>query len=93
MSGCHRQMMPPEKRLFVSVETVIIISLMAQGAALFGQAPQVAANAGGKSMERITVSVEAKILNPVCEKNAAGQLTRTAFYSDGSQPPSLLRRR
>ena len=45
----------------------------------------VVANAGQKTLERLTLSVDPKVLHPVREKNARGKLTLTGFYSDGSQ--------
>ena len=40
---------------------------------------------GQKTLERLTLSVDPKVLNPVREKKARGKLTLTGFYSDGSQ--------
>jgi hypothetical protein len=40
---------------------------------------------GAKSMDHITLSIDRKVLNPVREKEVAGKLTVTAFYSDGSK--------
>jgi hypothetical protein len=43
------------------------------------------AAAEGRVIDHVSMQVESKILNPVREKNAAGKITLTAFYSDGSQ--------
>ncbi|MEI7903309.1 MAG: hypothetical protein WCK89_23970 [bacterium] len=48
------------------------------------EAPGEAAT-GGPSIDHIALNVEPRILNPVRERNAAGKITLTAFYSDGTQ--------
>ncbi len=40
---------------------------------------------GGRSIDHIALHVAPKILNPARGKTAAGKMTLTAFYSDGSQ--------
>ena len=49
---------------------------------------------GAKMLERLTVSVDRKLFNPVREPKATGKLTVTGFYSDGSQrtlrPPEVV---
>ena len=56
--------------------------------------PTTAAQPGAKMLERLTVSVDRKFLNPVREPKATGKLTLTGFYSDGSQralrPPEAV---
>ena len=42
-------------------------------------------NPGPKRLERLTVTVDRKVLNPVREKKTTGKLRLTGFYSDGSQ--------
>ena len=37
-----------------------------------------------KRLERLTLAIDQKVLNPVREKEAAGRLILTGFYSDGS---------
>ena len=39
----------------------------------------------GIELDRVTLTVDRKVLNPVREKDATGKLTLTGFYSDGSQ--------
>ncbi len=46
--------------------------------------PLISLPSGGKSLVRLTLSVDRKLLNPVREKKAAAKLTLTGFYSDGS---------
>jgi hypothetical protein len=49
------------------------------------KAPTMPAQAGAKTLERLTLSVDPKVLNPVRERKARGKLTLIGFYSDGSQ--------
>jgi hypothetical protein len=49
------------------------------------KAPPLSAQAGTKALERLTLSIDRKVLNPVREKKARGKLTLTGFYADGSQ--------
>ena len=48
-------------------------------------ASPVVAHSGQKTLERLTLSVDPKVLNPARDKKASGKLTLTGFYSDGSQ--------
>lgn len=53
--------------------------------------PPVTVRPGEKTLERLMVSVDRKVLNPVHEKNPTAKLTVTGFYSGGSQrvlPPA-----
>jgi hypothetical protein len=39
----------------------------------------------GKALERLSLTIDPKVLNPVRDGQGAGTLTLTAFYADGSQ--------
>lgn len=54
------------------------------------KAPPLSAQAGTKSLERLTLSIDRKVLNPVRAKKARGKLSLTGFYADGSQRPLRL---
>ncbi len=67
------------------IGTVVLAALLTRGAPASGQAPPLAVPSGAKPLERISVTIDKQVLNPVREKNASGRLTLTAFYADGSQ--------
>ena len=46
-------------------------------------APTVVAQPGEKRLERLTVAVDRKVLNPVREKGSSARFTLTGWYSDG----------
>ena len=43
------------------------------------------ANTPAKTLDRITLSIDPKCLNPVRDQKATAKLTLTGFYTDGSQ--------
>lgn len=62
----------------------VLLSLP-EGETKVTKAPPIAAQSGPKTLDRITLAIDRKVLNPVREKGATGRLTLTAFYSDGSK--------
>ena len=48
-------------------------------------AVQVEADASGRSIDHLSLTVDPKVLNPVREKNTTGKIAVTAVYKDGSQ--------
>jgi hypothetical protein len=63
---------------------LLVAMLLADGGGLAVAGP-VAAPAGEKRLERLELSVEPKVLNPIRSRRVSGKIIITGFYSEGSQ--------
>ncbi len=79
--------------LLLAFETALPQRAQAETSSLPKGSPTDSARSGGRTLERLTVAVDRKRLNPLRENRATARLTVTGLYADGTQrvlPPAEL---